>query len=108
METMCGMRKDVESLHVRGLGSPWLGVNRDAVRCETERAYDRDEMLPTTSSTSATTGAPPSCLMTVVLPPLVPQLPPPGILFASPTLLTLCRLRNRPCGRTEPLSSCII
>jgi hypothetical protein len=43
--------------------------------------------------------------MTVVFPPLALQLPSLGRLFASPTLLTLNRLRSRPSDGTEPLSS---
>src|SRR5882757_6979716 len=40
-----------------------------------------------------------SSTMTVVLPPLVPQLPSPGNLLALLTLLALSRLRRRPSGR---------
>lgn len=45
-------------------------------------------------------------IRTVLLPPLIPRLLFLVSLFASPTLLKLLvRLRNRPSGRAEPLSS---
>jgi hypothetical protein len=108
---MCGVRGDVESLRVQILGSPWLGSKprcrrrrqrrrwvcwkarigqmrvRQRVGSETyniESAHEPDEMLPPP--------LPRSRPMTVLLPPLVPQLPSPMSLFAPLALLALGRL----------------
>jgi len=83
-----------------------VGVLEDAIRADASEAVSwflkrpRVRMSALKCCHHLVPPSPPrSRPMTVVLPPLVPQLPSPESLFASPTLLSLSRLHVRPSGR---------